>query len=114
MRSVAPVEGPRVLLACADVALGRTLESFLQQPNIRMERCHEAAGLLRLVSRRPFDVVVLDLGLENPGTVDLVSFVRAKSPGTRQILLFGGPREERVVHPAGVLGRHHPVGAGGA
>jgi len=97
MRSVAPVEGPRILLACADVALGRTLESFLQQPNIRMERCHEAAGLLRLVSRRSFDVAVLDLGLENPGTVDLVSFVREKSPGTRQILLFGPDQVERAL-----------------
>ena len=41
-----------LLVACADVDYGRTLEGFLKRPGRHIERCHDAQGLLRLASRR--------------------------------------------------------------
>lgn len=85
------------LVACGDIDYGATLASFLEQPGVVIERCHDAAGVLRLTSRRQFDVVVLDLDLSAQGDVDLVSFVRQHYPGARLILLFEMAQIERAL-----------------
>lgn len=77
-----------LLIACQDVEYGLTLARFMEYPNLDIERCHDMAGLLRLVSRSRFDALVLDLDLDNEGDIDLVSFVRQRNPATRMILLF--------------------------
>ncbi len=77
-----------ILIACADVDYGHTVGHFLATEHARMERCHDAAGVLRLVGRHPFDVIILDLDLNQDSDVDLVSFIREQSPGARLILLF--------------------------
>ncbi|HDP35966.1 MAG TPA: sigma-54-dependent Fis family transcriptional regulator [Candidatus Hydrogenedentes bacterium] len=77
-----------LLIACQDVEYGMTLARFMESPALRIERCHDMAGLLRLVSRSDFDALVLDLELDNQGDIDLVSFVRQRNPVTRMILLF--------------------------
>ncbi|MFP4500345.1 MAG: sigma 54-interacting transcriptional regulator [Candidatus Hydrogenedentota bacterium] len=78
----------RVLLACGDIAFGATLADFLARANYTIERCHDAQGVLRLVARHRYQVVVLDLNLREGSDVDLVSFVRRRSPETQLILLF--------------------------
>ena len=78
----------QVLIACQDVEYGMTLAHFMESPTLSIERCHDMAGLLRLVSRSNFDVLVLDLELDDEGDIDLVSFVRQRNPITRMVLLF--------------------------
>jgi len=77
-----------LLIACADVDYGHTVGRFLATEHVRTERCHDAAGVLRLVGRHPFDVILLDLDLNQDSDVDLVSFIREQNPGARLILLF--------------------------
>ena len=45
---------PKILLACADVAYGATLEQFLLPVGLEIERCHDAKGVLRLASSHAF------------------------------------------------------------
>ncbi len=78
----------RLLIACQDVEYGMTLARFMDTPQLTIDRCHDMAGLLRLVSRTQVDALVLDLDLDNEGDIDLVSFVRQRNPATRMILLF--------------------------
>ncbi len=96
----------RVLIACGDIAYGATLENFLAVLDYDIERCHDAAGVLRLVSRRDFDVLVLDLGLgrdedraglDDPSAVDLVSFARQNNPDAQLLLLFDAAQLDRAL-----------------
>lgn len=77
-----------LLVACQDVEYGMTLARFMESPALSIERCHDMAGLLRLVSRGDYDALVLDLNLDTQGDIDLVSFVRQRNPATRMVLLF--------------------------
>ena len=77
-----------ILIAVRDAGYGGALASFLERRTYRLERCHDAQGVFRLVSRRAFQVAVLDLALAHDADVDPVSFVREQSPETRLILLF--------------------------
>ena len=86
-----------LLVACADVDYGRTLEGFLKRPGRHIERCHDAQGLLRLASRRAYEVMLLDLTLDDQSHMDIVSFVLQKNPATRLILLFDPERIERAL-----------------
>lgn len=90
-------KGGDILIACADVDYGHTVGHFLAAEHARIERCHDAAGVLRLVGRHPFDVIILDLDLAQDSDVDLVSFVREQSPGARLILLFDIYEIERAL-----------------
>ncbi len=87
----------KVLVACADSAYGQTLEGFLKRPGRSVERCHDAQGLLRLASRRAYEVMVLDLALDEESPMDTVSFVLQKNPATRLILLFDLERMDRAL-----------------
>ena len=87
----------RVLVACGDVGFGAALADFMEYCGYTIERCHDAAGVFRLVSRRHFDIFVLDLALgtgDSPNDdadvtpVNLVSFVRQQNPRAYVILLF--------------------------
>lgn len=77
-----------VLIACADVAYGATLQDFMAHNAYDIDRCHDAAGVLRHASQTAYDIVVLDLDLDLTSDLDLVSFVMEQHPGTRLILLF--------------------------
>ena len=81
-------ESIHVLVACEDIALGKTLERFLDHTAITIDRCHDLAGLLRHVSRHAITILVLDLALGKDSNINLVSFVKERNPSTRMILLF--------------------------
>lgn len=87
----------RVLVATQDPAYAATLVRFLEVDGYQIERCHDAQGVLRVVGRRGFDVVVVDLRLGEESDVDLVSFIRRQSPDTQLILLFDAAHVERAV-----------------
>ncbi len=82
---------PYVLVATQDVAYGATLSDFLTSDGYAVERCHDSKGVLRLVNRKDFDVVVLDMSLSKEDAVELVSFVHRRNPRTQLVLLFDIP-----------------------
>lgn len=86
-----------ILIASAEVAYGDTLSRFLESGGYVAERCHDAKGLFRVLTRKPFDVVVLDLDLCDETDVDLVSFVRRCQPETQLILLFEMAKLDRAI-----------------
>jgi DNA-binding NtrC family response regulator len=86
-----------VLVACAEIDYGNTVASFVGGGRTIPQRCHDAAGVLRLVSRNDFDAIILDLDLNQDSDVDLVSFVREQNPSARLILLFDVHRLEQAL-----------------
>lgn len=90
-------EAVMVLVACSDVAYSSTLSDFMQSSGYQVERCIDSAGVLRLSSRRNFDVVVLDLALSDDGDIDLITFIQQKNPATQLVLLFELTQLERAV-----------------
>ncbi|HIJ65568.1 MAG TPA: sigma-54-dependent Fis family transcriptional regulator [Candidatus Hydrogenedentes bacterium] len=87
-----------VLIADSDTDNAAALAHFLGAEGCAVERCHDARGVLRLVKRKSFDVIALDLGLSDEGDVDLVSFIRRQSPLARLVLLFDMAHVERAIH----------------
>jgi DNA-binding NtrC family response regulator len=98
-----PIARPRAIQLCVhryasrDVPFGATLGDFIEYGGYDIERCHDAPGVFRLVSRRDFDILVLDLTLKSGNSpnadtdvtpIDLVSFVRQQNPHAYIILLF--------------------------
>ncbi len=97
MRNKTTNKDGSVLVACRDTAFGATVARFLEADGCETERCHDAAGVLRFISRKRFDVLVLDLALDEEVDMDLVSFARRGSPETQIILLFDIPKLERAL-----------------
>jgi len=86
-----------LLLACEDQSYAAVIEQFMGHAAFEIERCHDAPGVLRRAGRKAFDVVVLDLSLDQDSDVDLISYILERHPGTRVILLFPPDRVERAI-----------------
>ncbi len=86
-----------ILVACANADYGHTVAHFLSAGSRTPQRCHDAPGVLRLVSRQDFEIIILDLELNQDHGVDLVSFIREQSPNARLILLFDIDHVERAL-----------------
>jgi two-component system, NtrC family, response regulator AtoC len=82
-----PLE-PYILIASSDNEYAMTLTHFLQSQQCQVERCHDPKGVFREVGKRDYQVLVLDLGIADEGTANLVSFVTRQSPDTQTVLLF--------------------------
>ncbi len=89
--------GIQALIAIADPAYASSLIRFLELSGCDPEQCHDAKGVLRLVGRIRFDVIVLELGLSDASGVDLVSYVRQRNPQAQLILLFDLAEVERAI-----------------
>jgi DNA-binding NtrC family response regulator len=87
----------QTLIASADLGFATALARALTFGTRKPEICHDAKGVLRIAGRRDFDVVVLDLELSDQANLDLVSFIRRRSPRTRIILLFNVTKLERAL-----------------
>lgn len=88
MKSIAGARDHHLLVATPDAEYGAVLCDFLAVDDYDLERCHDMAGVLRRTGRKPFDTIILDMDLNEPGTMDLVSFVRQQAPQAQLILLF--------------------------
>jgi DNA-binding NtrC family response regulator len=97
MRNVSKIAASPLLVATGDVGYGMALQDHLEQEGHEVERCHDAQGVLRLVGRRAFDVILLDVGLADEADVDLVTYSRRQSPDAQVILLFDIAHLERAV-----------------
>ncbi|HPO16244.1 MAG TPA: sigma-54 dependent transcriptional regulator [Candidatus Hydrogenedentes bacterium] len=97
MRSKKNTINAHILIACQVKDYGAAIARFLNSYGYQTERCHDAAGVLRNVGRRFYDVLVLDLDLAREGDVDLVSFIRQKNPDIQLILLFDSLTIERAL-----------------
>lgn len=86
-----------ILVACSDIGFADTLARFLESAGWTPDRCHDAKGLLRVLTRKPFDVVVLDLDLGDDTGIDLVSFVRRRQPDSQLVLLFEMAQLDRAI-----------------
>jgi len=90
-------EIPRVLVASGDLEYAGALNHFLEAEGFSVERCHDAPGVLRLVNLHRFHVVVLDLELSEGSALDLITFVRSKTPEPQVVLLFDVVQVERAI-----------------
>ena len=97
MRDDRKEPGLQALIAVADPAYVSSLVRFLGLSGCEPEQCHDAKGVLRLVGRIRFDVIVLELGLSDASDVDLVSYVRQRNPQAQLILLFDLAEIERAI-----------------
>ena len=77
-----------VLIASGDTDFADGLDHFLDESGLSVERCHDPQGVLRLIGRRGFEVVVLDLELCEGSGLDLVTFIQRQRPDTFIVLLF--------------------------
>ncbi|MDX9975727.1 MAG: response regulator, partial [FCB group bacterium] len=97
MRNEKKSTGPQVLVAHGDVPYAATLARHLESHGHAVEQCHDAKGVLRLVGRKVFDVIVLDLSLSRQADMELVSFIRRSSARSRLILLFEMTKLDRAL-----------------
>ncbi len=97
MRNDKRIDSPQVLVAHGDVPYAATLARHLESHGHMVEQCHDAKGVLRLVSRKVFDVVVLDLSLSRQADMELVSYIRRSSGRSRLILLFEMTKLDRAL-----------------
>ncbi len=96
-RSDRDADNVRVLVAMADLPYAGAIQTFLKGDGFDVERCHDQKGVLRLVGRRRFDVILLDLELSAEGGVELVTFIRRRDPDAKLILLCDLSRIERAI-----------------
>jgi len=97
MRSSPGHDMPQILVATGDVSYAQVLSQYLETGGYSVERCHDSKAVLRLVGRKPFDVIVLDLDLGTEGDVDLISYIRTGLPSTKLLLLFDLADVERAI-----------------
>jgi len=97
MRNENRSERQGVVVACKDAAYGIVLRNYLESEGYAVESCHDSKGVLRIASRRPFEVMVLDLELGEQGDIDLVTFVRRQRPDAHVVLLFDIPKMEQAL-----------------
>ena len=78
--------GSLILVGTADPERGRAICRELEQAGFSSERAHDAAALLRLISRRHSSALVFELTL-NPPDMDLVSFALERHPALQMVVL---------------------------
>ena len=97
MRSPGSEDAVEVLVATSDVTYANVLSRCIEVDGFSLSRCHDAKGVLRLVGRKSFDVIVLDLDIDNDAGMDLVTYVRRQLPHSRLILIFDLNRIEQAI-----------------
>ncbi len=97
MRNVEADSKPRILIASSDSVYASTLANFIESDGCEVERCHDSKGVYRLIGRKIFEVLVLDLEVNEGADMEIVSFVRRQSPRTQIILTFEMADVEKAI-----------------
>ncbi len=92
-----PDDPAPVLVATGDVPYLQTISNFLEHGPFEVTRAPDAAAVLRLSGRMAYDVVVLDVALNEGADVELVSYIRQRNAGAHVILLFEVAQLERAL-----------------
>ena len=87
MRNRSDEARAHVLVASGDTAYASALEGFLETEGYAVERCHDVRGVLRLVSRNTFGIIVLGMALDEESDLDLVTYIRRQIPDAQLILI---------------------------
>ncbi len=86
-----------ILLVEDDDTIGRALDGALRQNRYRSTWCRTGRAALDALSREPFDLVLLDLGLPDVDGVDVCRSVRQRQPSTVVVILTARDAEIDVV-----------------
>lgn len=97
MQNVVEQNRGKVLIATADAPYATVLSNLLKSVGYDEERCHDAKGVLRLITRKNFGVLILDLEICQSSHPDLISFVLRQSPNTQIVLVFEMDQVERAI-----------------
>ncbi len=82
----------RLLIVDDEHAILDTLETIFQQNGYRVTAVNTVAGALQAISRQPFDVLVADLNIGQPGDgFTVVSALRRTQPEAIALILTGYP-----------------------
>ena len=76
-----------LLIVEDDPTLGEGIRLALQAPELRPQLCRSLADAGELLSRRSFDLLILDLNLPGMDGLDLLRAVRAEQPELRVLIL---------------------------
>ena len=76
-----------LLIVEDDPTLGEGIRLALQAPELRPQLCRSLADAGELLSRRSFDLLILDLNLPGMDGLDLLRAVRAEHPELRVLIL---------------------------
>ena len=76
-----------LLIVEDDPTLGEGIRLALQAPELRPQLCRSLADAGDLLSRRSFDLLILDLNLPGMDGLDLLRAVRAEQPELRGLIL---------------------------
>ena len=76
-----------LLIVEDDPTLGEGIRLALQAPELRPQLCRSLADAGELLSRRSFDLLILDLNLPGMDGLDLLWAVRAEQPELRVLIL---------------------------
>lgn len=97
MRNSSDEVRAHVLVASGDTPYARALGNFLETEGYQVERCHDARGVLRLVSRNSFEIIVLDMALDDESDLDLVTYIRRQLSDAQLILIVEIARIEKAL-----------------
>jgi DNA-binding response OmpR family regulator len=85
--------GRRVLIVEDDVAIRNLVKAVLSRANIRTDDAGDGEEALRLLSSRPYDVVVLDLMLPEVSGYELLDRIRDQCHGCVVVMTAAADHE---------------------
>jgi response regulator RpfG family c-di-GMP phosphodiesterase len=85
-RQHGPASG-RILVVDDEQAICRTLDRYLSREGYAVRTAHTVPAAVEQLEEGRFDLVITDLRLPGPSGLELLQEVRARSPGTRMMLM---------------------------
>jgi putative nucleotidyltransferase with HDIG domain len=85
---------PRVLIVDDERSIRFTLGEFLRKAEYDVETADDAPAALRILSERPFDVVVTDIVMPRVSGLALLHAIREAAPRVQVIIMTGEPTAE--------------------
>jgi DNA-binding NtrC family response regulator len=88
---------PRLLVVDDEPTVVLSLTTFFQQQGFEVEACAGGTEALVLLSRTSFDVVLLDLLLQDPSGMDILREIKERYPEVAVVIMSGAGTVEAAV-----------------